>query len=136
MRRILLGLALAGLTSLPGLAEEPRNAAIEGVIQDQITAFETDDFAKAFSYASPTIQGIFGTADNFGAMVRNGYPMVWRPGSVKFTELREVAGGLYQTVVIADQAGAVHVLEYEMIPVDGGWVIGGVQLLRAPDVGA
>lgn len=136
MRRFILGVAFAGIAAVAVSAEELRNPAIEGVIQDQITAFQADDFGKAFSYASPVIQGIFGNADNFGAMVRNGYPMVWRPGAVKFTDLRDVAGGLYQTVVITDQSGAVHVLEYEMIPSGDSFVIGGVQLLRAPDVGA
>ena len=38
-------------------------------------AFKAVDFAQAFTYA-PNIKGMFGTADRFGMMVRNGYPMV------------------------------------------------------------
>lgn len=138
MRRSLLSLALviAAALPMPTRAEEPRNPAIEATIQQQFDAFMADDVARAFSFAAPNIQGIFGTAENFGAMVKNGYPMVWRPGTVKYLGLRMVAGGLYQKVAITDQAGAIHVLEYEMIPVGDSYVIGGVQVLRAPDVGA
>ena len=136
MRRFLLGLILAVLAALPGLAEDAPNPAIEAVIGDQITAFRADDFNTAFGFASPMIKGIFGTPENFGAMVKNGYPMVWRPGAVKFTDLREVAGKLYQKVVITDQQGAVHLLEYEMIPAGDTWQIDGVQLLKTPDIGA
>ena len=46
-------------------------------INGQIEAFQRDDFNAAFSYASPGIQGIFGTAERCGQMVRNGYPTVW-----------------------------------------------------------
>ena len=62
--------------------------------------------------------------------------MVWRPGAVKYLGLRNAAGALYQKVAITDQAGAIHVLEYEMMPNGDGWMIGGVQVLRQPDVGA
>ncbi len=136
MRRILLSLALILAAVIPAVAEEPRNPAIEATIQNQFNAFLAGDVGTAFSFAAPNIQGIFGTADNFGAMVQNGYPMVWRPADVKYLGLRTVAGGLYQKVAITDQAGALHVLEYEMVPAGDGWVIGGVQILRAPDVGA
>ena len=117
-------------------AEEPRNPAIEAVISQQIDAFKAGDVDTAFSFASPGIQGIFGSADNFGMMVQGGYPMVWRPGSVSFGALRMVSGGLWQTVIITDQAGAVHALEYQMDPDGAGWEIDGVMFQRAPQVGA
>ena len=136
MHRLLLSFALILATLFPALAEEPRNPAIEATIQGQFDAFIASDLPRAFSFASPTIQGIFGSPENFGAMVQQGYPMVWRPGSVKYLGLRNVAGSLYQKVAITDQAGAIHVLEYEMMPNGDGWMIGGVQVLRQPDVGA
>lgn len=136
MRRLLLSLALLITAALPGLADEPRNPAIEATIQGQFDAFIASDLPKAFSFASPTIQGIFGTPENFATMVQQGYPMVWRPGAVKYLGLRMVAGSLFQKVAITDQAGALHVLEYEMIPDGAGWMIGGVQVLRQPDIGA
>ena len=117
-------------------AQEARNPAIEGVIQSQIEAFLADDFATAFTFASPSIQGIFGTPERFGMMVRQGYPMVWRPAEVRYLELEELGGRLWQKVMITDQAGAVHMLGYQMVETGAGWQINGVRILRAPDVGA
>ena len=107
---------------------------IEATIGAQIEAFKIDDFAEAFTYASPNIQGIFGSHERFGMMVKNGYPMVWRPGDVQFRELREVAGNLWQRVEIVDQSGALHVLDYQMIQTSDGWRINAVQLLPPSDV--
>lgn len=114
----------------------PSEPAIEGTIQSQIEAFQADDFEGAFTFASPNIQTLFRSPDNFGSMVRNGYPMVWRPDELRFLELREIAGSLWQKVLIRDGAGTVHILDYQMIETPDGWRINGVQLLRAPDVGA
>ena len=82
MRRILLSAVLAAaaaLTVLPAHAQQARDPAIESTIQNQFDAFLKDDVGTAFSFASPNIKGLFGTPENFGPMVRNGYPMVWRP---------------------------------------------------------
>lgn len=122
-----------GATAEKVVTPEP---GIEATIGAQIEAFLVDDFAQAFTFASPNIQGLFGTHDRFGQMVRNGYPMVWRPGDVQYLELREVEGALWQRVMIRDRMGGVHMLDYQMIRVGEDWRINGVQLLRAPDVGA
>lgn len=137
MRRLLLALGLA-LCAAPAATQtvQPRNPAIEGVIQRQIEAFLADDFATAFTFASPAIKGIFGTPERFGQMVRQGYPMVWRPAEVRYLALREVAGALWQRVMIVDQAGSLHLLDYQMVPAGAGWQINGVQILRAAGAGA
>lgn len=129
---VIFTVAWAGLA----LADEavPREPDIEATISAQIDAFLEDDFARAFTFASPNIQSMFGTSDRFGTMVQNGYPMVWRPGDVQYLELREVAGNLWQRVMIRDQAGGVHLLDYQMIQTSEGWRINGVQLL--PSTGA
>ncbi len=133
MRRLLLALSLsAGLAS----GAFAQSAEIEANIAAQIQAFKADDFATAFTFASPNIQRLFGNPDNFGAMVRNGYPMVWRPSDVRFLELREVAGELWQKVMITDGDGAVHILDYQMIQQENGWKINGVQLLGRADPAA
>lgn len=115
-------------------AQESPQAGIEATISSQIEAFQADDFATAFSFASPSIQGMFGSPERFGAMVRQGYPMVWRPADVQYLELREIAGALYQKVQITDQSGRIHLLDYRMAPGENGWKISGVQILKAPDV--
>ena len=113
-----------------------QGAAIEGVIGGQIEAFKADDFDTAFTFASPNIRGIFGTSENFGRMVTQGYPMVWRPAEVEFLSLREDRGLLAQRVKITDQAGMVHVLDYFMIETGDGWKINGVEFVRDPGVSA
>ncbi|UWR03522.1 DUF4864 domain-containing protein [Ruegeria conchae] len=133
MRRLLLALSLsAGLAS----GAFAQNAEIEANISAQIQAFKADDFATAFTFASPNIQRLFGDPDNFGVMVRRGYPMVWRPAEVRFLELREISGALWQKVMITDGDGRVHLLDYQMIRQEGRWKINGVQLLGNSDPAA
>ncbi len=109
---------------------------IEANIRAQIEAFQADDFDSAFSYASPTIQQVFRSPENFGAMVKNGYPMVWRPAELRFLDLRDVAGQLWQKVMITDAKGHVHVLDYQMVNLEGIWKINAVQVLEAPGIAA
>ena len=136
MRRLIPALGLSALTATAALAEGPRNPAIEGTIQSQIDAFLVDDFATAFTFASPSIKGMFGNPDRFGTMVRQGYPMVWRPDAVRYLDLREEAGRQVQRVMITDQAGAIHFLDYYMTETTEGWQINGVQILSGAQVGA
>lgn len=132
MRNGLYAVLLTAVLAFPAAAQE---GPIRETIQSQIDAFLADDFARAFTYASPNIKGIFGTPENFGAMVKNGYPMVYRPAEVEMGELREIAGNLWQRVRVVDQAGAAWYLDYMMIESAEGWQINAVQLLPAPDVG-
>jgi hypothetical protein len=126
---LLLSLCLA----FPVMAEE---APIRQTIQNQLDAFLQDDFATAFTYASPSIKSLFGTPENFGLMVRQGYPMVHRPADVKMLDLHQEGERLWQRVMITDQNGQSHVLDYQMIETADGWQINGVRLLPSPEVGA
>lgn len=134
MRAVFLALTLIwgfGMT-----AEAQDRSAIEGTIGSQLDAFNDRDIEEAWSYASPTIQGMFGSPQNFGMMVQQGYPMVWTNSDVRYLELREIAGRLWQKVMLRDAQGGLHVLDYQMIETEGGWQINGVSILPAPDVGA
>lgn len=133
MRNGLYAVLFAAALAVPAAAQE---APIQQTIRSQIDAFLADDFSRAFTFASPTIKGMFGTPENFGAMVKNGYPMVYRPADVQMLDLREVAGNLWQRVRITDQAGAGWLLDYMMVETAEGWQINAVQILPAPDVGA
>ena len=136
MRLKLCGLILAAVIAAPALAQDTRNPAIEATIQGQITAFLAEDVSTAFGFAAPNIKGFFGTAENFGAMVKQGYPMVWNPSAVRMLDLRTEQGSLMQRVMVTDQAGRTHILDYQMLQTSEGWQINGVQLLPEAGVGA
>ncbi|OWU73254.1 hypothetical protein ATO3_11155 [Marinibacterium profundimaris] len=132
MRALLMPLLIC-LTLILALPTGARaqSADIEATIGAQLEAFKADAFDEAFTFASPTIKGLFRTPEIFGQMVRNGYPMVWRPGAVRYLDLRDEGGRLLQRVEITDARGARHLLEYEMIELEEGWKINGVRLLKA-----
>lgn len=135
MRHLVLAAVAVLALAPPARAQEP-SADIRAVISDQIAAFKADDFETAFGFASPTIKRMFGNPETFGQMVRSGYPMVWRPAQVQFTALATRNGRQVQSVLVTDQAGALHVLDYEMIPAEGGWQINGVWIREAEGTGA
>ncbi|MET4102082.1 hypothetical protein ABIE58_001510 [Roseovarius sp. MBR-78] len=130
MRRAVLSILFAML--LPGLVQAQDSAA-RAVIADQIAAFQADDVTRAYDLASPFIQGKFQTPEIFGRMVREGYPMVWRPSEVTFLEAREVGGRLWQDVFLRDAAGRGFIAEYEMIEIEGALRINGVRIREAPE---
>ena len=139
MFRTLKLTAIAGVFAVSGLIANTvhaQGADIQTTINSQIEALKADDFAGAFEFASPSIKRIFGSSDVFGQMVKQGYPMVSRPADVRYLDLAEIDGDLWQKVLIKDQQGRLHVLGYRMLETDMGWKINGVQLLPQPDVAA
>jgi hypothetical protein len=135
MRQRLLGLLAALLVAGTAVAQDAKTA-ITSTIQSQIDAFLADDFDRAFTFASPNIKRLFGSSERFGAMVRQGYPMVWRPGDVRYLELEQMGSVRLQRVLITDAQGVPHLLEYQMIETSDGWQINGVRILEVPQVGA
>ncbi|MFD0981030.1 DUF4864 domain-containing protein [Tropicimonas aquimaris] len=135
LKALVLSLVFAGMVAQPQ-AQGSGASDIEAVIRDQIAAFETGDLSAAFEHASPMIRQMFRTPDIFGQMVREGYPMVWRPEALSFGALESQGPRTLQRVVIRDAQGRVHLLEYEMIRLGDGWKINGVRFLEPPQVGA
>lgn len=129
-------IAMVAALVLAGGAAEADPAAIRAVIDGQMDAFRAGDVDGAFGYAAPGIVGMFRTPDTFGEMVRRGYPMVWRPGSVEYLGVEEAGGAWTQDVLVTDAAGRLFTLEYTMVETAAGWRIAGVRLLDAGDVGA
>ena len=132
MRKFILAIAFWVAAALPVWAE---GKAIETTIRAQTTALQADDFDRAFTYASPTIQQIFRAPEVFGRMVRQGYPMVYRPSAIEFLELASVDGYYWQKVQIRDGQGRYHLMAYQMVQLDGVWRINGVQLLPSRETG-
>ena len=69
-------------------------------------------------------------------MVRNGYPMVWRPADVEYLGLRQEGGRTLQDVRIVDGNGRAFILEYTMAETGDGWRIAGVRILEMADLSA
>lgn len=132
LRIVVFVLGLLALT-LPARAQDAQ--AIEGVIADQLEAFNAREVEQAWTYASPMIQRLFGNPANFGMMVMQGYPMVWTSTGAEFLDLRDADGRLTQTVLLRDAQGGRHLLDYAMIETAEGWKINGVFLVPQPDVG-
>lgn len=112
----------------------PDQAAIRQVIEAQLAAFQHDDGAAAFGYATPTIQQKFGDAQNFMAMVKGGYPAVYRPRSVAFDKLVDTEFGPDQILRVIGPDGHAYTAHYIMQKQPNGtWMINGCYLTRGDD---
>ena len=126
---LLLSVALAFAVP-PARAVEPvspgERQEIRAVVEAQLAAFAADDAALAFSYAAPAIRSMFQTPERFLAMVRAGYPAVYRPSGVVFLHPVRVEAELIQGVQLTDAAGALWLAVYrlERQP-DTSWRING-----------
>ena len=123
----LAGQAAAQDVRRPAAADQQ---AILGTIRAQLEAFQADDGARAFSYATPQLRDLFGTPENFMAMVRGGYQPVYRPRSVEFLDARVVGGRTGQAVrfIGPDGIPVIAIYTMERQP-DGSWRIAAVQLI-------
>lgn len=113
-----------------GLVDADR-AAIVRVIDTQMQAFQRDDGNGAFAVASPGIRRMFGDADTFMTMVRDGYRPVYRPQRVRFLDIVDHHGRPAQRVYVVGPNGVAVVALYLMErQADGRWLIDGCILTR------
>lgn len=111
-------------------AEDGPRASILNVIGAQLEAFQRDDAPSAFALASPDIQAMFGTPDNFLKMVAEAYAPVYRPREFTFLDLVEKNGRLVQRVLFTGPDGKQVLALYMMArQADGSWRIAGCVLL-------
>lgn len=108
---------------------------VTDVIEEQLDAFLDRDAPRAFSYASPQIQGMFGTPLNFAMMVERGYPSLWSPGAVEFSDRYEQGARVRQTVIVTGPDGKRLAYEYDMLRLNEDWKINGVRLVPLNEVG-
>jgi hypothetical protein len=136
MRHVLIAAAMIMLSFATATQAGPAEE-IRAVIEDQVEAFRADDGARAFSHASESIQTRFGNPDNFMEMVRTGYPQVYRPRAMEFQTLQESGSLVMQEVFYFGEAGGAVVARYFMQKnTSGVWKITGVDLRKAPELGA
>jgi hypothetical protein len=128
-----LSLALAFGAQAQSAVSEADRTAIRQVIEAQVEAFRRDDGDAAFTYASPSIQGMFGTSQVFMDMVRQGYQPVYRPRAFDFREIVTLHGQPAQKVHVIGPDGRPVTAIYPMSQLpDGTWRIDGC-LLQAPE---
>lgn len=134
VRSLVLALSLFGLAAASPADFSPEDAAaIRAVITEQLEAFARDDAPRAFSLATPGIRERFGTPEVFMEMVRTGYPVVYRPRSVRFEKPALVGGEVIQPVRMSDAEGEWWIAFYPMErQADGRWRINGCRLERLP----
>ena len=113
-------------------ANDTDTIEIQETISQQISSFQVDDFEKAFTFASPSIKSMFGNSENFGKMVRRGFPMVWRTKEVTYLELSILNGDPVQRVMITDINAEIFILNYIMTKTENGWKIRGVTIDERP----
>ncbi|MCE2746988.1 MAG: DUF4864 domain-containing protein [Burkholderiales bacterium] len=125
-------LTAAFTTSLAQADETADRQQSRAVIEAQLEAFKQGDAPKAFSYATPNIQTIFGDADTFMKMVRDGYDMVYRPASVRFVKFETDGMNALHAVQMIDHQKTLWNVYYlvEKRP-DGTWKISSCEAEKA-----
>jgi len=102
---------------------------IVAVVQQQLDAFQSDDFEKAYSFASPIIKQIFQNADEFSKMVKSGYQAVYRPKSINFGPVELIDGMPILIVYLVGPDGDFVTATYTMQKQESGeWLINGCTL--------
>ena len=123
-----LGLATALSAQAAGVSRADAQK-VRAVIQAQLAAFAADDARRAFSFAAPGIRQMFGTPQRFLEMVREGYPVVYRPASVGFLKPEANGRTVIQAVEMADAEGTLWVAVYQLERHKGAWRITGCELV-------
>ena len=118
------------LLNLTATAEDDA-AVIQSSIEGQLEAFRSGDAQRAFSFASDQIGDIFGTPENFIAMVRSQYAVMIAPASIVFLKLEHENGATLQPVQLSDDRGQWWLAVYSMqLDAHGLWRINGCVLRR------
>jgi hypothetical protein len=126
---LITGFWTASAVAQQAPVSEADRSAIRTIIEGQEDAFRRDDGAAAFGFASPMIREMFGTSDVFMDMVRQGYPMVYRPKAFDFADLVMRDGKPTQKVHVVGPDGRRHNAFYPMTQLpDGSWRIDGCYL--------
>ena len=139
MLRSLLAAVFVVFISLSAFAGElgsADKAEFQRIITAQIGAFRADDGQAAYDYAAPIVHKIFPTVDVFMAMVKQGYPQVYRPQSFTFNDtMIDPLGRPAQKVTIVGPDGKTYIAIYTMEKqADVTWLISGCTMAQIAGV--
>lgn len=125
-----LVLAFLMLVGSPALSGDAEIEASQSTIESQLKAFQSGDGVLAYSYAAPTIQRIFPTAEIFMGMVEKAYQPIRNPSNYAFGKAEELGGGrIAQDVLLTGPDGKEYEARYELeLQPDGVWRITSVTL--------
>ena len=102
---------------------------IQRIISLQIRAFERNDEAVAFSYATPDARRYFGTPRAFMEVVRTSYSALYKHASHEFLEAAVINGVVVQPLKILTSDGEIIVALYTVEQqADKEWRIGSCEL--------
>ena len=99
---------------------------VKKVITSQLMAFKERNVEKAFAFAAPNIKRQFLNAENFGLMVKNGYPVIWRPKNYQFVKFSSNGTRSIQRVLFRSTNDALLTYDYLLEKFSNEWRIAGV----------
>ncbi len=119
------------LAQAPQLSLSPADAlSVKATVEAQLAAMADDDAERAFGYATPALRRQFGNAQNFMALVQQGYPMVIRPAAAVFFVPLPEGLGVLQQVQLRDPDGRLWLASYRLArQPDGSWRIEGCSVV-------
>ena len=107
------------------------HAAIHSVIQKQIDALKSDDFASAYAVVSPSFKALYPTVDVFARLMRTRYAQLIKPKTVVFGTVTQTTQGPVQRVFLTAADGKPYVANYSMQrQADDSWLIAGCTVAR------
>lgn len=130
---LLAALCLAGAPAAQaGVLGAAQARQVRAVVEAQLAAFAADDAERAYSFAAPNVRRLFPNPGLFMAMVRSGYPVVYRPASVAFLKPeRGDDGSVIQAVQMTNASGDMWLAVYRLQRQPGkAWRISGCAVER------
>ena len=139
MKPLVLGLILLGVAAGAGAGEsELRLSAkkvreeVRAVVEGQLAALRTGDFAAAYEFAATGIRRQFDERV-FALMIKRGYPALLHPDKTDVGVVRDNGAGSAQvTVTVTDRLNRGTVYTYLLVREKPGWRITGVVLEQKP----
>lgn len=98
---------------------------LTAVIEEQLAAFRSGDYMKAYTFAASEIKEMFPLTE-FELMVKTGYPVIAHSKKVAYGLALDGGDEAVVTVRVQNADGESAAYQYHLIKQDGRWKIGGV----------
>jgi len=121
---------LTGPPEAQAVKTAPQEEKIRSVIQQQLDAFNREDYDTAYLFASRHIQTKFSKRE-FEQMVKGGYPQIARSKRAVFDTISfsETENRAMATVMVTGLDRITITANYRMVWEDGKWKIDGVVMM-------